>query len=314
MSRALTTSRRSTPGGVSSATGPATSVTRAPRRAAAAAIANPIRPELRLPRKRTGVDRLLGRARADDDREAGERVVGSGRAPEAQADVSGGERVAELLGLGHAARARLPAGLQPLGGFEHDDAARERRAARRSRSSPGAPTSGGSSPGRGRAARRSRGTGWTGGRRRTRRRAARACWRWPARRAPSRPSGRARCDPSRPRRRGPGDRCGPAARSAPAASGGRMKACAPSVMTTRTLGAGVDQPPRERRALVAGDAAGDPEQHLVAVKQRHGDGDGSSRSRAGPPNGDYIALNRSANARLTGGRWSVPSMSSSSLP
>ena len=45
---------RSTPAGVSRWTGPATSTTRAPDAAAAAASANPMRPLLRLPRKRTG--------------------------------------------------------------------------------------------------------------------------------------------------------------------------------------------------------------------------------------------------------------------
>ena len=45
---------RATPAGVGRLTGPATSTTSAPRRAAASAIANPILPLLRLPMKRTG--------------------------------------------------------------------------------------------------------------------------------------------------------------------------------------------------------------------------------------------------------------------
>jgi hypothetical protein len=51
---ALRTSMRVTPAGVASAPGPATSTTSAPRSAATAAIAKPILPLLRLPRKRTG--------------------------------------------------------------------------------------------------------------------------------------------------------------------------------------------------------------------------------------------------------------------
>ena len=54
ISRAERTSTRATPGGVGNETGPATSTTVAPRCAAAAAIANPILPLLRLPRNRTG--------------------------------------------------------------------------------------------------------------------------------------------------------------------------------------------------------------------------------------------------------------------
>src|SRR6185436_19030117 len=54
ISRAVLTSTRSTPGGVGRWTGPATSTTRAPRRAASAARENPILPLERLPRKRTG--------------------------------------------------------------------------------------------------------------------------------------------------------------------------------------------------------------------------------------------------------------------
>ena len=50
----VTTSTRSTPYGVASATGPQTSVTAAPRSRAASAIANPIFPEDRLPMNRTG--------------------------------------------------------------------------------------------------------------------------------------------------------------------------------------------------------------------------------------------------------------------
>ena len=54
ISPALSTSMRRTRGGVGKCTGPATSVTSAPRRAASAASAKPIFPDERLPRKRTG--------------------------------------------------------------------------------------------------------------------------------------------------------------------------------------------------------------------------------------------------------------------
>jgi len=54
MSSAVSTSIRSTPTGVASATGPATRVTRAPAAAAAAAIANPCRPDERFAMTRTG--------------------------------------------------------------------------------------------------------------------------------------------------------------------------------------------------------------------------------------------------------------------
>ena len=54
ISSAVSTSTRSQPAGVVRFTGPATSMTRAPRSAAACASANPIRPLDRFEMKRTG--------------------------------------------------------------------------------------------------------------------------------------------------------------------------------------------------------------------------------------------------------------------
>ena len=57
-----------TPGGSGSPVGPATRTSSAPRRARAAAMAWPCLPDERLAMKRTGIDRLVGRAAGDDAR------------------------------------------------------------------------------------------------------------------------------------------------------------------------------------------------------------------------------------------------------
>ncbi len=73
-----TSTREATPSGVGSATGPAISVTRAPRAAAAAAMANPIFPDERLPTKRTSsIGSCVGPAVTTTCRPARSRVRAS---------------------------------------------------------------------------------------------------------------------------------------------------------------------------------------------------------------------------------------------
>ena len=77
---AVSTSTRSTPGGVATFTGPATSTTRAPARRAASATAKPILPELRLVMNRTGSMRSrVGPAVTTTLRPASAPVPGSSR-------------------------------------------------------------------------------------------------------------------------------------------------------------------------------------------------------------------------------------------
>ncbi len=117
---AVSTSRRRTPGGAGSATLAAISVTSAPRSAAAAARAMPIRPLERLPMKRTGsigsrVPPAVTRTRSPSQ----------GRSPAGSDGLDPGQ---QQLGVGQAAAAELAArGELALLGLDHLDAALAQR-------------------------------------------------------------------------------------------------------------------------------------------------------------------------------------------
>ena len=231
ISRAVATSIRLTPGGVGSATGPATRIVRAPRRAASAASAKPILPLERLPRKRTGsTGSWVGPAVTSTVRPA------SGPPPR-----GGLDRLHDLLRLGHPPHPDLPRGERPLDRTGEPDAAplqrldvlprRLLRATSRS-AWPGPPPRG----------RRRRARWWSGSRRRAPGPAGRARGWSPGPRTAPRPRRRPRCAPPPPSRSPPGtppDR--PAGRRAPPGSAASRTRRRSRVSAHRT------SCPRERR-------------------------------------------------------------------
>ena len=135
---------RCTPAGVGRCTGPATRMTSAPRRAAAAAIAKPILPLLRLPMKRTGSMSSKVGPGADHDAQRRPASAVNARLPTQRGDDLAGSSMRpgpdSPQACGAVVRAERPA-------------RRARAASRRWPGSPDAPTSGGSSPARSRSAR-----------------------------------------------------------------------------------------------------------------------------------------------------------------
>ena len=228
----------STPAGGATERFAASRTTSAPRRRASSASATPIRPDERLPTKRTASTASRVPPAVTSTRLPGER-----------------RRREQLRRPARRSRPARPSARRPTRPRPsrprraRSAPPRARAASRRSRASPGAPTCAGSSPARRAPARGARAPPRSAGCRPARERASRACWPCTARRR----AGRRASDARRDRR--------PAGRRASARNvSARTNRSAPGVTSGTTSWPALHEQPRQLAGLVRRDPAADPEQ------------------------------------------------------